>query len=150
MRVAVDTNILLYAEGVNDPERQEQAEDLLEALPAGDVVVPAQVLGELYRALVAKARWSPTAAAAATRHWIEYFNVGVTGIDVLMSAFDITTAHQLHIFDAIVLACAAEERCRLLISEDMQDGFVHRGVTVVNPFAPRRHYLLEAALRPQA
>ncbi|TIP50920.1 MAG: PIN domain-containing protein, partial [Mesorhizobium sp.] len=36
--------------------------------------------------------------------------------------------------------------CRLLLSEDLQDGFTWGGVTVVNPFASPRHALLDALL----
>ena len=45
-----------------------------------------------------------------------------------------------------MVAVAAEVGCRLLLSEDMQDGFSWRGVTVVNPFAATRHPLLGAVL----
>jgi len=48
--------------------------------------------------------------------------------------------------DAIILAAAADSGCRLLLSEDLQDGFSWRGVTVTNPCAKRRHLLLEALL----
>jgi predicted nucleic acid-binding protein len=34
-----------------------------------------------------------------------------------------------------MLAAAAQAGCRLLLSEDMQDGFTWRGVTIRNPFA---------------
>jgi hypothetical protein len=34
----------------------------------------------------------------------------------------------------------------LALSEDMQDGFSWRGVTVVNPFASKRHPLLDGLL----
>jgi hypothetical protein len=34
----------------------------------------------------------------------------------------------------------------LLLSEDLQDGFTWHGVTVTNPFAPRKHALLDALL----
>jgi predicted nucleic acid-binding protein len=34
-----------------------------------------------------------------------------------------------------MLAAAAQADCRLLLSEDMQDGFTWRSVTVRNPFA---------------
>ena len=37
-------------------------------------------------------------------------------------------------------------RCRLLLSEDLQEGFTWRGVTVVNPFAPTLHPVLAALL----
>jgi predicted nucleic acid-binding protein len=36
--------------------------------------------------------------------------------------------------------------CRLLLSEDLQEGFTWSGVTVANPFAPARHALLDAVL----
>lgn len=35
----------------------------------------------------------------------------------------------------------------MLLSEDMQHGFVHRGVTVIDPFAEPAHPLLADALR---
>ena len=41
---------------------------------------------------------------------------------------------------------SAESGCRLLLSEDFQDGFTRGGVTVTNPFSPSRHALLEALL----
>jgi predicted nucleic acid-binding protein len=37
-------------------------------------------------------------------------------------------------WDALIMSVAAENKCRLLISEDFQNGFTWRGVTVVNPF----------------
>jgi len=43
---------------------------------------------------------------------------------------------------------AAENRCRLLLSEDFQNGFTWRGVTVVNPFATQQSPLLEDLLTP--
>ncbi|MCA7120267.1 MAG: hypothetical protein LGL72_12845 [Acidibrevibacterium sp.] len=36
--------------------------------------------------------------------------------------------------------------CRLLLSEDLQEGFTWAGVTVVNPFSSPRHALLNALL----
>jgi predicted nucleic acid-binding protein len=41
---------------------------------------------------------------------------------------------------------AAENRCRLLLSDDFSSGFTWRGVTVVNPFAPQRSELLDRLL----
>jgi hypothetical protein len=40
------------------------------------------------------------------------------------------------------LAVAAKGSCRLLLSEDLQDGFSWRGVTVANPFAAVRLHCL--------
>ena len=40
--------------------------------------------------------------------------------------------------DAVILSAAAESGCRLLLSQDLQEGFTWNGVTVTNPFAPRK------------
>jgi predicted nucleic acid-binding protein len=64
----------------------------------------------------------------------------------MLSAADLATIHQLSIWDALVLAVSAEAGCRLLLSEDMQEGFTWGGVTVVDPLSPDWHPLLEIAL----
>jgi predicted nucleic acid-binding protein len=52
----------------------------------------------------------------------------------------------LRIWDAVILAAAASAGCRLLLSEDMQEGFTWNGVTVTNPFSAKKHRLLEELL----
>jgi predicted nucleic acid-binding protein len=42
---------------------------------------------------------------------------------------------------------AADADCRLVLSEDLQEGFTWRGVTVTNPFGAERHPLLDAWLQ---
>ncbi|HEV2396631.1 MAG TPA: hypothetical protein VGS27_06805 [Candidatus Sulfotelmatobacter sp.] len=46
----------------------------------------------------------------------------------------------------MILSAAAAGSCRLLLSEDLQDGFTWNGVTVVNPFAAKKHDLLTGLL----
>jgi predicted nucleic acid-binding protein len=64
----------------------------------------------------------------------------------MVSAMDLAADHGLTIGDAVVLAASAEAECRLLLSEDLRDGFTWRGVTVANPFAVPVHPLLAALL----
>ena len=54
--------------------------------------------------------------------------------------------HQLQFWDSLILAIAAQARCRVLLSEDMQQGFTWGGVTVVNPYSTNPHALLEQLL----
>ena len=54
--------------------------------------------------------------------------------------------NNLQIWDALILAVTAENRCRILISADMQDGFTWRGVTVVNPYRIPSHPLFSSLL----
>ena len=146
MRIAVDTNILIYAQGGNDPERQRIALDVLEALSEKSVLVPVQVLGELFNVLTRKARWSKAAARDAVLAWRDSFSPIDTSFSTLAAAADLSVDHGFSIWDAVILAAAADAGCRLLLSEDMQDGFVWRGLTITNPFAAKRHSLLETAL----
>ncbi len=145
MKVALDTNLLAYAEGVNGKAMRQRALELIERLPQGSVVLPVQVLGELFQVLVRKSGRAPSEARAAILGWRNAFALVETSPSVLLAAVDLT-AQQFGIWDAVILSAAAEANCQLLLSEDMQDGFTWRGVTLVNPFAKRRHPLLEALL----
>ena len=64
----------------------------------------------------------------------------------MLAAADLAIDHQLSIWDSVVLFAAAESGCRLLLTEDMQEGFTWKGVTVTNPFATSKHELLAALL----
>ena len=148
MRVALDTNILAYAEGVNGLAMKRAALALVDKLPQRAVVLPVQVLGELFQVLVRKAGRSPKDARSAILGWRNAFALMETSPATLLAAADLAVS-QFSIWDAIILCAAAEADCRLLLSEDMQDGFVWKGITVVNPFAKSRHPLLQALLNQQ-
>lgn len=146
MRLALDTNFLVYAEGVNDGTKEKIAEQIVKKAPVDATFVPVQVLGELFRVLVGKARRTPDSARKSILSWQHSFAVIETSHPLLLAALDLSVDHELHIWDAIILASAASADCRLLLSEDMQEGFTWYGVTVVNPFAAKRHKLLDALL----
>ena len=138
--------MLAYAEGVNTETRQSEAQDVLRRLPAESVVLPAQVLGELFRVLTRKGGASVQSARAKLMSWIDGFSVEGTAPGVLVVAADLAATHQLDIWDAVILSAASAAGCSLLLSEDLQDGFIWGGVTVVNPFAESLHPLLASAL----
>lgn len=142
MRIALDTNILAYAEGLGDEQRCRQALDLVAHLPGSDVILPAQTLGELTRVLTGKAKRTADEARTAVLGWADSFTVADSSWYAFQAALDLTVDHYLPIWDALILAIAAESHCRILLSEDFQDGFTWRGVTIVNPFAATRSPLL--------
>ena len=57
-------------------------------------------------------------------------------------------ASDFSFWDAMLWTTARQAGCRLLLSEDLQDGQTLGGVTCVNPFAPRNATLVAAALPP--
>ena len=146
MKVALDTNVLAYAEGINGAEMRSAALDLLERLPGESVVVPVQVLGELFHVLVRKGGRSRVEARDAILAWQDAYAVADTSEPVLRSAAELSAGGQLGIWDSVILSVASASGCRLLLSQDLQNGFTWNGVTVADPFAPVKNDLLEGIL----
>lgn len=146
MRAAVDTNVLAYAEGVGDPLRCDQARELVARMPLERVLLPAQTLGELYRVLTGKAGFDADHARTVLLSWADTFDIADSTWSAFQGAVDIAADHRLQIWDALILSVAAENSSRLLLSEDLQDGFTWHGVTVIDPFAERPASLLEEFL----
>lgn len=145
MLIGLDTNVLVYAEGLNDAVRKQAAVGLLRKLPPEDVYLPVQAVAELFHVLVMKTGIAPDQAKHAVLRWCDQYSLIDTSNTVLLSAMELSH-HRLRMWDAIIMAAAASAGCRLLLSEDLQDGFTWSGVTVVNPFASKPNPLLEELL----
>jgi predicted nucleic acid-binding protein len=115
-------------------------------LPGSAVLLPVQTLGELFSLLVRKAGRAPAKARVALLSWRDAFSLIETSADVMVAAADLATDHRLSIWEAVILSAAAEAGCRLLLSEDLQEGYTWKGVTVTNPFRTPRHELLASLL----
>lgn len=148
MKVTLDTNVLAYAEGVNGLEKRNTVLKLVRDLPQEATVIPVQVLGELFNVLTRKAGRPRTEAREAVLSWRDTFQVVETTPEAMLAASDLATDHAFSIWDAVIFSVASQAGCRLLVSEDLQDGFTWGGVTVVNPFASPRHPLLESLVGP--
>ena len=146
MRAALDTNLLVYAEGFGDQDRVGATRALLERLTDADVVVPVQCLGELFCVLTAKTRRPVKQAQEAVLSWMDAYPLLESTAAAWRGAMDLCVAHQLASWDALVLNVAAEGGARLLLSEDLQPGFSWRGVRVVNPLVPPNDPLLDQLL----
>ncbi len=146
MRLALDTNILAYAEGANGAASRKSAIAILEKLPQASTFIPVQALGELFAVLVRKTGRSPEKARLAILGWQDAFPLIETSPAVLMSAAELASHHQMGIWDAIILSGAAAAGCRILLTEDLQSGFTWNQITVVNPFAKTKHDLLRGLL----
>ena len=120
--------------------------ELVQKLPEGATLLPVQVLGELFNLLVRKAGRTRAKARTAILSWRDAFPVIETSEETMLAAADLATDHQLGIWDAVIMSAAAEAGCRLLLSEDLQQDFTWKGVTVTNPFSTAKHPLLESLL----
>jgi predicted nucleic acid-binding protein len=106
-----------------------------------------QTLGELFQLLLRKLKHTPAQARNAVLAWRDAYALIETSEEVLVAAVELAVAHHLSFWDGIVLGAAREGGCRLLLSEDLQEGFTWNGVTVANPFATSPNPLLMGLLR---
>ena len=95
MRLALDTNILAYAEGVNGADRRRVALDIVRRLPQDAVIIPVQVFGELFNVLVREAGRTRAEARNALLGWRDAFSVTQTSAEVLHAAVGLTVDHRL-------------------------------------------------------
>jgi hypothetical protein len=61
-------------------------------------------------------------------------------------SYMINIDHRLQLWDSLIMAVAAEKHCRIILTEDLQNGFIWRGLTVINPFSEPLHPLLKNIL----
>jgi predicted nucleic acid-binding protein len=115
-------------------------------LPVNRTLLPVQVLGELFNVMVRKGGFSRWDAADRVKFWLTAYPSLETTEASLGAAIDLATAHHFTIWDAVILCTAARAGCRVLLSEDMHDGFHWAGTTVVNPFSDTPNPLLAALL----
>jgi predicted nucleic acid-binding protein len=146
LKVALDSNVLLYAEGLGDERRARIALSLVKVLPES-TFLSVQALGEVYNVIVRKGGFSRDEAHHAANRWQARFITTDVDNTVMAQALGLAARHQLSIWDAVQLAAAVAAGCELLLTEDLQDGFRWGGVEVVNPFLTRRRDWLEGRLR---
>jgi len=134
MRFTFDTNVLVYAVDRDAGHRHHIALDLVRRARGRDCVITLQALAELFRALTGKGKLAPTEAAKVVQDWRDVAPVFAADDMCLVDAMDAVATHNWSFWDAMIWATAKRAGCRVLISEDGQDGRTLGGVTIINPF----------------
>ena len=148
MRVAIDTNILVYAFIRDEDWRHSLASDLLIRAAVADAVIPAQVLGEFSNVIRRKfPLYVDDAAEQVKRLSATFAIVPTTEIEVL-SGTQFAIRHHMQTWDSIIWQASTSAGADYLISEDMHDGLGIDGLTVINPFNPANTALIDALLTP--
>ncbi len=144
-RVALDSNILIYAEIEPESEKGARSADLI-LRAARDGVIPAQVLGEYLRFIQRRA---PAAFEEAIRQASVYqaaFLTPPTTDAVINKASELARAHRMQLWDCVVCAASVAAGAKVLMTEDMQDGRTIDGLRLINPFAAANIGAIEALL----
>ena len=134
VRSFFDTNVLVYADDKSAPAKQQRAVDLVaEHRRAGTGVASLQVLQEYFVTVTRKLKVDARVARRKVELLAE-FDVAAPGIPDVLAAIDLHRLHGFSFWDALVIRAASQAGCRVLLSEDMQDGLEIEGVQVNNPF----------------
>ena len=98
-------------------------------------MVSTQVLSELYWTVTRKLD-PPLAPETTLEATTELGALAVVTVDreLVLGAIRTAQRHQLALWDALIVEAAARGGCDRLLTEDLGDGRVIRGVRIENPF----------------
>lgn len=131
----VDTNILVYAEQPDTGTKHAAACALLRDIwEARDGAVSAQVLQELFVTVTRKSS-QPYTPAVARSLIANYTTWKVIPVDsaLVLSAIELQQETSLSYWDAAIIAAALAAGATELLTEDLNDGQVIRGLRIRNP-----------------
>ena len=116
MKSFIDTNVLIYwlDEGVRA--------DQVEALLADDAVISVQVLNEFANVLRKKRNAAVSLIQQLVGVLLETCTVSDLTVRIHVGAIELVQRYGFSVYDANILAAAAEMGCALVYSEDMQHG----------------------------
>jgi predicted nucleic acid-binding protein len=131
-----DTNILLYAIS-RDPDEQTKATRANELLAARDIGLSVQVLQEFYVQATRETRADrlPHDQAARLIESFRRFPVQETTVSTVLAAMSTRQRFDISYWDAAIVEAARALGCKIVLSEDLNDGQDYAGVRVENPFS---------------
>jgi len=131
----LDTNILVYALDVTEPERHRVARELVSRAVAGEFVISTQVLAEFAATLLQKfERQFVHGDVIAILESVGPIPLITPDGDTVRRAVEARAAYGLHFYDGMIVAAAERAGSEKIWSEDLKAGERYFGVTVVNPF----------------
>lgn len=133
----VDSNVLVYAHSRASAEKRDKASELLDRLwVSGGGCLSIQVLQEFF-VVVTKKVPQPLSIAEAGEIVEDYSRWTIHSPEPkdLSAAIDIHKRFRVSFWDAMLIHSARRLNCRLLWTEDLNDGQNYAGVTVRDPFS---------------
>lgn len=144
-RVALDTNVLGYAELEPETAKGQRAAALISKLPGGTIIA-AHVLGELLRLVQRKHAPGASKAAAQVAIYRKTFSTPPTTDAAIAVAAELALERKLQFWDALICVVAAQAGATVFFSENIQDGADIRGLRIINPFDVRNEAAVERLL----
>jgi len=130
-KVAIDTNIMLYALDEFYPEKQKIAINIIADKPS----FCSQSLSEFTNVCLRKWKFPKSKVAELIKTYLQQCSYIPVSESMMIGAVDIMNNYDLQLFDSIIVSSAIEIGCSILYSEDMSDGqIIEKSLKIVNPF----------------
>lgn len=132
----VDTNVLVYAHDTSAGAKHIAAKALvIELWQQMNGCLSVQVLQEFHVVVTRKIKLPlPLLTAYQQIENLSVWRVyGPSALDVL-SAIKIQERYQISYWDAMIVWCAVQLKCKEILSEDLNPGQIYEGIPVINPF----------------
>ena len=130
-KIAVDTNLLLYALDEFDPEKQSISIQIIAEKPS----FCSQSLSEFANVCLRRWKFPKAKVAELITTYLEQCQYIPVTEAILSRAFKVMKKYDFQLFDAIIIASALESGCTILYFEDMNDGqVIEKSLKIVNPF----------------
>jgi predicted nucleic acid-binding protein len=131
-RIFFDTNVLVYCYTETEPNKKSVA---VEFAQSPDAWISTQVLQELSNTLRRKFGKEWTEVVGTLEEVCQNFEIFTNLSDTLRDAIRIADKYGYSLYDSLILSSALAVGCKIVYSEDMQNGqVIDGGLTIVNPF----------------
>jgi predicted nucleic acid-binding protein len=131
-KVFVDTNIFIYLYSNDEPIKKSIAEELFVKY---DISISIQVLNELSNVLIKKIKLGPVEVDKVIEEASNACVIEPIYVDSIRESLKIMTKYKYSYYDSLIITSALESNCKVLFSEDMQDGqIIEDKLIIYNPF----------------
>ena len=132
--VFIDSNIWLYSFLRQDEEKRKSAKNLIKSSKRKTTFVSTQIINEVCFTLkknnVPESEIKEILTSFYNDYKVIYFSEAI-----MYNASELREKYSISFWDSLVIAAALTRDCKILYSEDMQDGQVfEKKLTIKNPF----------------
>ena len=113
----IDTNIFIYYQRTDNPQKQSIAKSLLEN---NKCVASTQVINEISNILTKKYPTLEKEIELFLQDVAEYFEIITNSVDLTFSALKLHFKYKFSFFDSLIIAAALKANCNIIYTEDMQ------------------------------
>ncbi|PJZ55738.1 PIN domain-containing protein [Leptospira barantonii] len=136
-KIFLDTNLFIYNFDLEDKVKHEKSKEIVSiALTESNYVISYQVIQEFSNVALKKFQVplkSKDLEIYLKRVMFPLCSVYYSNENIL-KAIEIRERYKLSFYDSVLIGSAIESDCKILLSEDLQDGLKIQGLQITNPF----------------